>query len=273
MSTSHPVIEAWTKWCEQLDHLAARVRRVRGLNVNSSLRGETKEAVQSYFREVRPRLEKLQLERSYIQYLDREAQRLLELGSGTNRKRGYLEAIRDLEGSRSWLEAAVEIKAGASGALPVTLTTATEAAVLETLRRILPSSALSYQQVLQDLSDGSRTSFRGTAAELREVLRELLDHLAPDEEVLKTQKLEKDQRRPSMKQKTMFILKARGVGETGRKPAENAAAALEESVGSLARSVYDQGSLATHMSATRQEVLTFKSYADAVLGDILEIHK
>jgi hypothetical protein len=105
------------------------------------------------------------------------------------------------------------------------------------------------------------------------VLRELLDHLAPDEEVLKTVKLEKDQKRPSMKQKTMFILKARGVGETGRRPAENAAAAIEESVGSLARSVYDQGSLVTHVSGTRRQVLTFKGYADAVLGDLLEIHK
>jgi hypothetical protein len=144
---------------------------------------------------------------------------------------------------------------------------------LKTLGQILPASALSYKQVLQDLTDNARTSFRGTAADLREVLRELLDHLAPDEEVLKTVKLEKDQKRPSMKQKTMFILKARGVGETGRRPAENAAAAIEESVGSLARSVYDQGSLATHVSSTRRQVLTFKGYADAVLGDLLEIHK
>lgn len=273
MSTSHPAIEAWSKWWEQLGRLAARIRRVKGLNVNPSLRGEAKAAVQCYFREVRPRLDQLQLERSYIQYLDREAQHLLELSSRANRKSRYVDAMRELEDSRSSVEAALEIKAGASGGPSITLTTATEAAILETLRRILPTSALSYQQILQDLSDSGRTSFRGTAAELREVLRELLDHLAPDEEVVKTVKLEKDQRRPSMKQKTMFILKARGVGETGRKPAENAAAALEENVGSLARSVYDQGSLSTHVSTTRQQVRALKGYADAVLGDLLEIHK
>ena len=56
-------------------------------------------------------------------------------------------------------------------------------------------------------------------------------------------------------------------------PPENAAAAVEDSVGSLARSVYDQGSLSTHVATTRREVLTFKGYADAVLADLLEIHK
>jgi len=241
--------------------------------VNPSLREDGKRAVQCYFREVRPRLEQLRLESTHIQYLDRQAQHLLELSSRANSKSRFIGAMRDLEDYRSYVESAVEIRAGAGGGLsPVTVTMATEAAILETLRKILPDSALSYQQVLQDLSDTSRASFRGTAAELREVLRQLLDHLAPDADVIGTVKLEKGQARPSMRQKTMFILRARGLGETGRKPAENAAGAIEESLGSLARSVYDQGSLSTHVSPTRREMLRFKGYADAVLADLLEVH-
>jgi len=89
--------------------------------------------------------------------------------------------------------------------------------------------------------------------------------------VLKTVKLNKDQKRPTMKQKTVFILKTRGIGDTARKPAEDAVTAIEESV--LARSVYDRGSLATHVASTRREVRTFKGYADAVLADLLEVHK
>lgn len=166
----------------------------------------------------------------------------------------------------------LEIKVAGLGR-SVMLMTATETAIVETLDRVLPSAALSYRQLIRDLSDAEQVSFRGTSAELREVVREVLDHWAPDEEVLKKVKLEKDQKRPSMKQKTMFILQARGVGETGRKPAENAADAVEESVGSLARSVYDQGSLSTHVAMTRREVLRFKAYADAVLADLLEVHK
>ncbi len=144
-----------------------------------------------------------------------------------------------------------------------------------------------YQQVLKVCAGGASTrpelgyakSFvstvakQGTAAELREVLRELLDHLAPDDEVLKTVKLEKDQRGPTMKQKATFILKARGVGETARKAPVDAVGAVEDSGSSLARSVYTRGSVSTHVVTTRNEVLTIKAYADAVLAGLLQIHK
>jgi hypothetical protein len=76
-----------------------------------------------------------------------------------------------------------------------------------------------------------------------------------------------------MKQKTVFILKARGLGETVRKPATDAVTAVEGAVGSLARSIYNRGSLSTHIATTRTEVLTFKGYTDAVLADLLQIHK
>ncbi len=105
------------------------------------------------------------------------------------------------------------------------------------------------------------------------LLRELLDHLAPDEEVLKTVKPEKDQRGPKMKQKAIFILKARGVGEIARKTAGDAVGAVEDSVGSLARSVYTRGSVSTHVVTTRNEVLTLKGYADAVIANLLQVHK
>jgi hypothetical protein len=86
-------------------------------------------------------------------------------------------------------------------------------------------------------------------------------------------KLEKDQRGPTMKQKTAFILKARGVGETARKTPIDAVAAVEDSIASLARSVYTRGSISTHLLTSRNEVLTIKAYADAVLADLLQIHR
>ncbi len=75
-----------------------------------------------------------------------------------------------------------------------------------------------------------------------------------------------------MKQKAIFILKARGVGETARKTAGDAVGAVEDSVGSLARSVYTRGSVSTHVVTTRNEVLTLKGYADAVIADLLQVH-
>jgi hypothetical protein len=51
------------------------------------------------------------------------------------------------------------------------------------------------------------------------VLREFLDHLAPDDDVLKSGvKLEKDQRRPTMKQKAIFIMEGVALGKLGVRP-------------------------------------------------------
>ena len=54
---------------------------------------------------------------------------------------------------------------------------------IKKLEALVPSAALSYKQAVLDLNDDSRVSFRGPALELREALREILDHLAPDDEV------------------------------------------------------------------------------------------
>lgn len=70
-----------------------------------------------------------------------------------------------------------------------------EAAILQPLDKILALTALSYRQAIQYLADQKCYSYRVVAAEFREVLREVLDHLAPDADVMTAPgfKLEKDQ--------------------------------------------------------------------------------
>jgi hypothetical protein len=275
MTPSHPAAEAWAEWWRRLDALKISVGRAEGTNIGSAaVRTEAKETVQHYFRQARPQLLALRSDAAQVNTLDAITQHILELTARPNRKSTYQKCIRELNGLRATVEAAIEIRASGTPPHQARLTTATEAAIIETLNGIVPTVALSYRQVLQDLSDQTRVSYRGTASELREVLRELLDHLAPDEAVLKSGvRLEKGQTTPTMKQKTIFILKARGVGETARKPATDAVAAVEGAVGSLARSVYNRGSLSTHIATTRTEVMTFKGYTDALLADLLQVHK
>ena len=276
MNGAHPAAEAWGEWWRRLDEFSASVKRVRGQVAGATaFRTQAKDVVQFYFRQVRPYIVSLSLAREHLDALDAVSQHVLELASRPNRKSTYQSCLRELNGLRASVETAIEIQVNTPAALSKTqLTTATEAAILKTLDQVVPTTALSYKQVLLDLGDASRTSYRGTASELREVLRELLDHLAPDTDLLSAGlKLERDQRRPSMKQKAIFILKNRGVGETARKPAEHALEAIENSVGLLARSVYDRGSLSTHVATSREEVLTLKGYADAVLADLLQIHR
>jgi hypothetical protein len=151
---------------------------------------------------------------------------------------------------------------------------ATEAAILDTLRKLLPSAALSYQQALSDLASEGRVSFRGTAAELRETLRDVLDHLAPDVNVVSSSgfTLEKDRTTPTMRQKVRFILKSRRMVESAMKTPEDNTVIVEEYRASSMRSTYDRASIATHVTSSRQEVRQVKRYVDSVLCELLEIH-
>lgn len=276
MTSAHPASDAWAEWWRQLDALKTAIYPL-STNVSSArVREAARAAVQFYFREVRGTLQAVGIEAERIDEIDQELQRLIELAAAVNRKSTYLGIIRGLAKLRAPLTMAIEIRANTKPAPPSPVVIShVETAILQTLETLLPLTALSYRQAIQDLADQKRSSYRGVAAELREVLREVLDHLAPDADVMKAPgfKLEKDQAKPTMKQKTIHILKARGLNDTQRKPPTDAIAIVESSVGSLARAAYSAGSLATHVSAERAEVLEFKGYSDAVVAQLLEIHK
>jgi hypothetical protein len=48
---------------------------------------------------------------------------------------------------------------------------------------------------------------------------------------------------------------------------------VDETVASLGRAVYTRGSTDVHTARPREEVLNYKGYADAILGELLAIHK
>ena len=137
----------------------------------------------------------------------------------------------------------------------------------------MPAAALSYQQAIADLADDGRASFRGPALELREALRETLDHLAPDEEVeaMNGYKQEPDRKGPTMKQKVRFVRSARALSKSIRCRSRANRYTIDELVGSLTRSVYDMSSVATHVAKERKAVVRIKLYVVAVLHEMLEI--
>lgn len=278
MNSVHPATEAWAEWWKRLAALNATIKRLSQREVTHvnaiNVRSEAKNVALFYFREVRQHIEDLRIDPAQIALIDDEMQSLVKIATKITRTATYKRSLKVLDGVRAPLETAIEIAAIAAARPAPKALTSTESSILRTLDLVVPTTALSYKQVLQDLSDSTRVSYRGTASELREVLRELLDHLAPDAEVMKTGiKLEHGQTKPTMKQKTVFILKARGINETQRKTASDATETVEGAVGSLARSIYNRGSLSTHIATSRQEVMTFKGYMEAVLAELLEIHK
>jgi hypothetical protein len=146
-------------------------------------------------------------------------------------------------------------------------------AILDTLAKINPSSALSYEQALTDLQDQNRKSWRGTAVEFRESLRELLDSMAPDNDVVAQPgfKLEENTKKPTMKQKAVFILKSRQASGKNVKTFTDAIDVADELLGKFVRSVYDRSSVGTHTPISKDEVLRIRGYVSLALSELLEI--
>jgi hypothetical protein len=222
-----------------------------------------------YFGDLRQELEAHQNRTGLVEEIDWVVQSLLQLASSTREKEAYLGHINEFR--PFLLEATIDVmKSRASSRLVLS---DTERTILNTLAAMLPNTAASYEQSLWDIRQGRRVSWRGTATELREVLREVIDHLAPDEEVMASSgfQLEKDQTKPTQRQKVRFILRARRNSKAAVGVAEASLATVEETVATLARSTYQRGSVSTHTGSTSKEIKNLKRYVDALLGELLEI--
>jgi Predicted pPIWI-associating nuclease len=142
--------------------------------------------------------------------------------------------------------------------------------VIEKLDALVPSAALSYKQAILDLRDDNRVSFRGPALELREALREILDHLAPDGEVTAAPgyKQVKDTAGPTRKQKVRFIMQKKGKRSSSDAP-EHAVMAFDQAIAGLAGAVYDRSSEATHVAGERQTVVQLRRYVVTIFQEII----
>jgi DNA-binding XRE family transcriptional regulator len=259
-----------------IEALGASLRRGNAINVNDQSSKDRAIALAThYFGDLRPRVVAVGGETESVLQLDELWQLLVRLAHGNNARRTYLKIIGSLRKQLSEFNIAAlatpvvqTSKSSASSAL-----SREETLVLQTLEELVPSAAASYRQGLSDLLGPARLSYRGTAAEFREALRETLDHLAPDAEVEKQKwyKAEEGQTKPTMKQKARYILVSRAQNKTQRATAEKMFGLIEELSGEVMRAVYNRASLATHVHQSKNEVKQIKRYVDTVFFDLLEI--
>jgi len=245
------------------------------VNVNDQASKDKAIALASdYFVEVRPRMVKAFGEEARFARLDEGWQDLVRLAHSNSKRKSYLKVLKALLSELRELSVSTLVRAdqskvsGGLSDMPPD-----ERALIATLEALIPTAAASYRQGVLDLKDANRVSYRGTASEFREALRETLDHLAPDAEVEKQvgYKHEVGQTKPTMKQKTRFVLISRGRSKAQAGVAEKAIGFVEGLAGEVLRATYDRASLATHVETTRAEVLRIKRYGDALLHELLEV--
>lgn len=268
------------------DEFAEGIRELEGLIVQSGAktvrspktRTNARLLAQQFLREVRPHLVKVGIPEETVAQFDTPIRELLQISHQHAERAVYgahLANLRRLHGEIGPLR---ETKIGAQGGAStagVAVVTPTERLIIQTLESLKPSAARSYQQALVDLSGPPRHSYRGVAHELREALRETLDHFAPDGDVMAEPgfQLEKGLTRPTQRQKALHVLRKRRLSRDARQVPELAVSAIEELSASIARSTYTRGAMSAHGITRATEVRQMKMYVDAVLAELLEIHQ
>ncbi len=256
----------------RLADLMKALRSVRGVQVGrSDVKTDTRDAVDFYFRVVRELLAASGVTDEAIAGCDALAHELL---TATHRRAAtatYRKKVRDFH--KRVLDAEKVVLLASNPSVSAVPSDPTDGLIVDTLKSLLPSAALSYEQAIIDLRQTSRLSWRGPATDLREALRETLDHLAPDDDVRGQLgfKLEAGTTGPTMKQKVRFILKNRGVSKGAMETPEAAVVAVDEAVGTFVRSVYTRTSISTHTPTERAEVLRIRDWVRVALCELLAI--
>ena len=268
-------LSAWLGLSDDFRKFAKKIASSTSVNLNSEpLRQEAVAVARRYLQEARQIIKQHGFEEE-LKSLDERFQKLYELAQGRNPVASYKKQITPVSKALPKITARLEMEVSTPKSPELS---AIEIQIFETLAGLIPTAALSYQQSIRDLADATRVSFRGPATELREVLREVLDHYAPDADVESSEGYlpEKDQNgkdrpKPTMKQKVRFILKAREQSSSASEMPERAAEAVDALVGAFTRSVYNFGSVVTHVAGERQAVVVLKRYIEVVLSHLLEL--
>jgi len=256
-----------------IEGFGASLRRGKAVNVNDqSSKDRAIGLAARYFNDVRP-LVVVGGETERLLRHDELWQQLVRLAHGNNARQTYQKTVGAIRRQLSEFSILAVATPASVAARESNSLSKEETLILQTLESLVPSAASSYRQALFDLAAPERVSYRGTAAEFRESLRETLDHLAPDADVEAQEwyKPEDGQKKPTMKQKTRHILTSRERNKTQRASAEKMLGLIEELSGEVMRAVYNRASLATHVHQSRSEVHQIKRYVDTVLFDLLEI--
>jgi hypothetical protein len=261
-----------TSFIADLEKLRKALNSLDGAQVHSvKTRTGLRALAERYFSEIRPSLVDPSDDKAHINSVNSAMQQLVELCHKRGNAKSYIQLLRDAKGHLIHLDSTL------ISVNPQHQTdqqkTPVDVRIITTLRALVPSAALSYEQALADLAQSERLSWRGPATDLREALRETLDRLAPDDEVkaVPGYKDEPDARGPTMKQKVRFILRNRGTSKALAATTEDATKSVDEAIGTFVRSVYTRSSVSTHTPTSKDEVLRVLDLVRVVLSELLEV--
>lgn len=252
----------------QLERLLRSVAKGRSLQINTPEEiAHVRAVVTTWFQACKPYALIQGLSDSNIAAVDEPLDQCLKLTFTRSKRKVYSRCLR--AACRAFQQ---NILYPLSLQPPRGALTVTANEVYARLNKVAVSLAESYRQVHADLADKSRISFRGTAGELRETLRELLELLAPDEKV-KAQSwysAVEGRKDPTHQQRAKYVLEQRGSGSKPLEVANRAVSLIEDGLSKLVRDMYSRTSAAAHTGKDIEEVQRMLRHFDALVYDLCE---
>jgi hypothetical protein len=238
-------------------------------------RNRLRSFVGAWFGQYRPEFEAMLGEQESFARFDEMMQRIVHLATESPARRTVLSALRAARQEFSDSLLGPLTRAHWSKA-PQRAPAGRDAEVAARLKKLERSFAESYEQVVLDLDDDGRISYRGPGAELRELLTGVLHTLAPNAEVQATSWYKEARRTgarkeptPTRAERTRFILANRGKGSAATETAESYTDNAEERLGRVVSATYARGSAVTHSAAERAEVSQVLRYVNALFLELL----
>lgn len=264
-----------SEFLDAIERLLGRLRKGQN-SFGASERTHVRSVIGAWFEVYQPAfLVMLGGDQRLIQPMDDGLQELLMAVSRTPTRRGVIRLVNRVE--RHFTESLLlPLSRAYWSRVPEKTLPGRDAEVAVRLRRLDPELAESYEQVVLDLDDDERLTYRAPAAELREILTAVLHGLAPTSEVQKTDWYKEARRlgartepTPTRAERTKFILRNRMQGGAATETAEAYMTSVEERLAGLVNTTYKRGSAAAHAGSERDELGQLLQYSNALLRELL----
>lgn len=266
-----------SEFLDVLERLRSRLGNPRSASLSFAERRSVRSVVGAWFSVYKRSFAEIVGEENYILSMDEKMQDLMKLAAEECSRRTAVRAIAS--GIRHYREHLLLPLSRAYWArAPQRSPAGRDDDAAKRLRKLDGDLADSYEQAVIDIENEDRVSYRGPAAELREVLTGILHILAPNAEVEATDWYREARRSgarkeptPTRSERTKYILRSRVKGSAVSETAESYMRSVEDRLADLINTTYRRGSAATHGGGERSELQTLLPYINALLRELLPL--
>lgn len=228
----------------------------------------------SWFDEYRNGLAMLGIEEKFLLEIDKSMRLLLQAATSSKRRSFYRQQIVKANKILEKIQVDAQIAEWRSAKNDSLIG---DVNIRNTLKNLDPDLERRYLQAIYDLNDSKRTSYAGTANEIREIIRIVLSLQAPDKEVGKTSWFKESRQkqrdgipeRLTHAERVKFILEKRRAGGKEVKSAQENEKLIDGLLGNVVRSSYDRMNAGVHGKKAKEEIIRSLRYVHAFLCDIL----